>query len=277
MATNIIITGEGGQGIQVLANIITTVASGKGKYTSELPSFGVEQRGGVSINFIQISAHPIFYPRFDKANIIIAFSNRSIAPIKRYLLDDTLFIYDNSAIETTCLEKIKTQAQNYVAIPAQKTATEKYSSKVANMILLGALSAHLKDFEYQEFENAIYEVLKGKIADDEKLKSLNTYAFQEGMQLAQIFDRQKQPFTGCETQEVKKVFSKKYISWTRSPEYCKGCALCITRCPVNALKFDDKRGFLGNPLPIVDLEKCIGCYKCEKICPDAAIKVDKKG
>ena len=56
---------------------------------------------------------------------------------------------------------------------------------------------------------------------------------------------------------------------------CKGCGLCIVRCPVQAIKFSEDFGFLNKPLPQVDIGKCIACGKCMEICPDGAIKVQK--
>ena len=111
MSVKIILAGEGGQGVQTIAKIIAKTAKKSGKNVTYLPSFGVEQRGGVSISFIQIGADPILYPRFAKANIIVAFSNRSIVAIKDYIEENALLIYDCSEISQKNLEKIKHQVK----------------------------------------------------------------------------------------------------------------------------------------------------------------------
>lgn len=68
----------------------------------------------------------------------------------------------------------------------------------------------------------------------------------------------------------------KNISWTNFHELCKGCGLCIVRCPKKCLKFSKKDvGFLGTPAIECEIEKCIACKVCELNCPDIAIKVDK--
>lgn len=276
MPTKIILAGEGGQGVQTIAKIIAQAAQKSNKYSSYLPSFGVEQRGGVSLAFLQISSRKISYPRFAKADIVVAFCNRAINALGNFISENSLFIYDNSAIANKSLEKIKEKIKNYLAIPAQNLGREKFTTKVANVILLGSIAAHLKEINYPEFENAILEEFADKISKKPDIKDLNLGALKAGLDLAEKFDKEKQPFEGATPPEIRTTFSKENISWSRFPEYCKGCGLCLVKCPVQALKFSNDAGFLGNPLPEVDIEKCLGCGKCQQICPEGAIKVEKE-
>lgn len=275
MPRRIILAGEGGQGIQTVAKVIAHAGKLAGKNVTYLPSFGVEQRGGVSLSFIQISSRPLSYPRFQKADIIVAFCDRAMEAVRNYITDNTIFIYDSSAISEKYLDKVKKEIKNYLNVPAKKIATEKYTSKVANMILLGTLSPQIKDFGYDNMEKAVLEELALKIKKNPELKDMNLNAIKEGINFAENFDMEKSQLSASETQELKNAYSKENIKWQRFPEYCKGCGLCIVRCPVHALSFTKDLGFLGNPLPVVDMEKCIGCGKCADICPDGAIKVDK--
>jgi 2-oxoglutarate ferredoxin oxidoreductase subunit delta len=59
------------------------------------------------------------------------------------------------------------------------------------------------------------------------------------------------------------------------PGRCKGCGICITKCPVGALSFSDDLGLYATPIPKVDLEKCIGCGHCRNFCPDGSISIEK--
>ncbi|MCL5407400.1 MAG: 2-oxoacid:acceptor oxidoreductase family protein [Patescibacteria group bacterium] len=275
MPTKIILAGEGGQGVQTVAKIIAVTAQRSGKNSSYLPAFGVEQRGGVSLAYLQISSKPITYPRFAKADMVVAFCDRAIPAIKDFLSKDTLFIYDNSVIKNKSLEKIKNLINNYLAMPALALAKEKLSSKVANVVLLGGIIAHLKEIDYQEFEKTLLEEFADKIIKKPEIKDLNLGALKAGIEIAEKFNKEETPFSGIEATEIKTNFSKEKISWQRFPEYCKGCGLCIVRCPTKALQFSRDSGFLGNPMPIVTIEKCIGCGNCMQICPDGAIKVEK--
>lgn len=275
MPRKIIIAGEGGQGIQLISKVLAKAGQRSGKMAAYLPSFGVEQRGGVSVSYIQFSSRPISYPRFAKADIIVAFCDRAINAVKDFVTDNTLFIYDSSSIDDEHLEKVKEKVKNYLAIPAKKIAMEKHSSKVTNVILLGTIIAHLKDISYQEIEKVLFEELKSKIKKDPHLQELNFSALKAGLDYAENFNPGSSPFSGTAKKQLKNEYIGKKVKWQRFPQYCKGCGLCVARCPVHALTFTTDLGFLGNPLPVVDLEKCIGCGKCMAICPDGAIKVEK--
>lgn len=271
----ILLAGEGGQGVQTVAKVLTLAAQQSGRKSSYIPSFGVEQRGGVSLAYIQIEDQPIPYPRFEKADIIVAFCGRAIEPIKKYLTNETLFIFDNSAILDQALESIKSKVKKYMVVSAQKLAQEKYSTKILNMILLGALSAQLKDINFAKIEETMMKTLGEKL-NDPKLKEMNLAALHEGAQLAESFNPENSPLQGAEMKDIEREYSDDRKTWTRFPEYCKGCGLCIVRCPVKALSFSDDLGFLGNPMPKVDINKCIACEMCSKTCPDGAVKVEKK-
>lgn len=58
---------------------------------------------------------------------------------------------------------------------------------------------------------------------------------------------------------------------------CKGCGLCIEKCPVKAISFSKKDlGYYSTPTVEINIEKCIGCGICEITCPDSALRLDKK-
>lgn len=274
MPRKIIIAGEGGQGIQLISKIITKSAQKSGKMVSYLPSFGVEQRGGVSISYIQIGSSPISYPRFTTADIVVIFCNRAVTVIPTFLNNNTLVIYDSSSICEKYLSKIAEVTLNYVAVPAQKLAKDKYSIKSVNMILLGAILPHLKEIDFAIVEKVLEDELASKIAKNPEIKEQNLNALKEGVNIAESFDMNNNPFKGTDEPEIERSFEDGNKKWTRFPDYCKGCALCINKCPVHALTFTKDVGFLGNPLPIVDINKCTGCGTCQNICPDGAIKVE---
>ena len=72
-------------------------------------------------------------------------------------------------------------------------------------------------------------------------------------------------------------YQHRAITWTTYPEICKSCGLCIEKCPVKCLSFDDENvEYLGLPAVKCDVEKCIACKTCEMSCPDCAIRVDGK-
>lgn len=50
---------------------------------------------------------------------------------------------------------------------------------------------------------------------------------------------------------------------------CISCELCVERCPVEAISFDD--------VAVIDTEKCFGCGVCAAKCPTEAITLKRTG
>jgi len=64
-------------------------------------------------------------------------------------------------------------------------------------------------------------------------------------------------------------------------KYCKGCGLCINKCPTGVLLFRNSPTNRWGVEVVVDSpEHCTGCQLCEMLCPDFAIfayKNDESG
>ncbi|MDF2570912.1 MAG: ferredoxin [Sporomusa sp.] len=73
--------------------------------------------------------------------------------------------------------------------------------------------------------------------------------------------------------------SAKYDSekglWAVFPNMCKGCGLCIEKCPVKCITWSEELGVYGTPRVEADMKKCIVCGICQMVCPDCAIRVEK--
>ena len=61
-------------------------------------------------------------------------------------------------------------------------------------------------------------------------------------------------------------------SFTVFTGLCKGCGLCIAKCPSEALSWADMLGIYGTP-SVVANDKCVACGICEITCPECAISV----
>lgn len=58
------------------------------------------------------------------------------------------------------------------------------------------------------------------------------------------------------------------------PDLCKGCGICIDKCPFKVFEMSDRVGSYGEPLPNpVREDRCTGCGVCVLLCPDFAIRV----
>jgi 2-oxoglutarate ferredoxin oxidoreductase subunit gamma len=89
----ILFAGEGGQGVQVIAQILAKAAFLEGYSPLYIPNFGVEQRGGVSLAFLVIEKNSLAgYPKFEKANIVAILAERSVERIQRYIDSKSIVI-----------------------------------------------------------------------------------------------------------------------------------------------------------------------------------------
>jgi 2-oxoglutarate ferredoxin oxidoreductase subunit delta len=74
-------------------------------------------------------------------------------------------------------------------------------------------------------------------------------------------------FSRVETRGKKALFAV-------SPDLCKGCGLCIEKCPSQVLDWSTQIGVYGTPvIEPKRMERCTGCKLCAFLCPDAAIDV----
>lgn len=62
-------------------------------------------------------------------------------------------------------------------------------------------------------------------------------------------------------------------TWTSFPLLCKGCGLCIEKCPTHVIEWSEKLSNYGTPRVTVRADGCIVCNQCAMHCPDAAINV----
>lgn len=120
----IALAGEGGQGVQSIAEILAEAANAEGKEALYIPNFGVEQRGGVSIAFVQIGDHKIGAPKFQHADILVALSPRAVKRTRMYAGRNTIYIYDNSLVQEGMVNDNIIGLQYYDVTPPCPAAAE---------------------------------------------------------------------------------------------------------------------------------------------------------
>lgn len=69
-------------------------------------------------------------------------------------------------------------------------------------------------------------------------------------------------------------------NWYLYTELCKGCGLCLVKCPINikgekCLQWSKEVGLYSTPAVEPDPNLCIACGTCELVCPDSAIRIEK--
>lgn len=182
----IALAGEGGQGVQSVANILAEAANDNGQEAIYIPNFGVEQRGGVSIAYVQIDEKVIGSPKFKIADIVVALSGRAIERTKRYVGPETVFVYDSSTIEgEEYTENLPKNAKAVIGIPANEIAKEELHPRVFNIMILGSVIKATGVVPPEKIKEAIEAKLGAKFEQNPELRELNYKALEKGMSLVE--------------------------------------------------------------------------------------------
>ncbi len=187
--TKIALAGEGGQGVQSVADILAEAGNDDGKQALYIPNFGVEQRGGVSVAYVQISEEQIGSPKFTKGDIVMALSDRAVDRTNKYVGEHTIFVYDSSLIEVAensrdIRPKLPEQAKQILGLPANDIAKREFHPRVFNIMVLGAVIELSKVLPPETVKQAIEKKLKRKFNQNPELREMNMGAFQRGIELA---------------------------------------------------------------------------------------------
>jgi len=84
MILKILLAGDGGQGIQSISDLLAQASFANGLNITQIPNYGLEQRGGVSLSFLIISNSEIAYPRFSEPNVLLVMSEQARTRTKNY-------------------------------------------------------------------------------------------------------------------------------------------------------------------------------------------------
>ncbi len=162
MNTKILLSGDGGQGIQLIANMICQSAFASDFHVTSIPNYGLEQRGGVSLNFIQISDKKIVYPKFTKPDIILIMSAQAEERVEGYKNSECRILNMSDYVEK--LKENNILKQSY------------------NIFFLGLISKILEEKDIIKKED-IFKLLENKLSskpgweENKKAWELGTLSF----------------------------------------------------------------------------------------------------
>lgn len=182
-AVKICLAGEGGQGVQSVAEILAAAANAEGREALYIPNFGVEQRGGVSIAYLQIDDEPIGAPKFDKADILVPLSERAVQRCQQYVGPDTVYVYEASIEGVEEYLPKEGEAKKVLPIPALEISKNELHPRVFNILIMGAVIAATGVIPADAAKAAIEKKLGYKFEQNPKLRELNFGAIDRGMEL----------------------------------------------------------------------------------------------
>lgn len=169
--------------MQTVGEVLAEAAYSAGLEAMYIPNFGVEQRGGVSLAYVQMGEEPVTAPKFRFADVVVALSPRSVARSARYVNEDTTFVYEASGEDTGV--SAAGRARRVMGLPAVRVAREELSPRVFNMVILGAIWALVPVMPLEEVKKAVESHLGYKFAVQPELRDLNFRAIARGKELVE--------------------------------------------------------------------------------------------
>jgi 2-oxoglutarate ferredoxin oxidoreductase subunit gamma len=134
----ILITGFGGQGIILAGNILGKAAAlYDHKHATLTQSYGPEARGGSCSAQVMISEEEILFPYVEHPHVLVCMSQEGYTKNVKMLIPGGLLIWDTDLVRARKPDPRWT-AYN---IPATRFAGELGNEMMANIVMLGFLSA----------------------------------------------------------------------------------------------------------------------------------------
>ncbi len=186
-AIDFVLAGVGGQGILLSSDILCLVGMIAGYDVKKTDVHGMAQRGGSVISHVRLADH-VYSPvvPIGGADVLLGFEKLEACRWLHYLRDDGVAVVNDEAIPTLALESrvpypddatilglLQARARRVDLLPAGALATQLGNARVANVILLGALSCSL-DIPVAVWQRAIAERAPAKA------RELNLRAFELG-------------------------------------------------------------------------------------------------
>lgn len=158
----IILAGQAGQGIQTLGRILALAGFYQGWPTSYLPSFGVEQRTGVSLAFINLGQ---VSPFFDRPDLLVLTYLPAWQQVKDKVNPQTKILYGANVINK---KTIGPRGQLFSFF--NTTSAADTGKKLINIIILKRLIDFLPELKISCLKKALFHELAEKIKLDPQLK-----------------------------------------------------------------------------------------------------------
>lgn len=186
-AIDFVLAGVGGQGILLSSDILCLVGMIAGYDVKKTDVHGMAQRGGSVISHVRLADH-VYSPMvpLGGADVLLGFEKLEACRWLHYLRSDGVAVVNDEAIPTLALESrvpypddatilslLQARARRVDLLPAGALAAQLGNARVANVILLGALSCSL-DIPVAVWQRAVAERVPAKA------RELNLRAFELG-------------------------------------------------------------------------------------------------
>jgi len=129
------VAGFGGQGVLMLGEVLAEAGLEAGYEVSWLPSYGPEMRSGTSNCHVRIGSMPVDSPLVSRPNILLALNEPSLRKFLPAVEEGGVVLYNGPEIPEGCARP----DVRLIPLPVTRIADSMGASKVANIVMLGAL------------------------------------------------------------------------------------------------------------------------------------------
>lgn len=135
MEHRLVSAGFGGQGVLLLGQLVAYSGLSEGKNVSWLPSYGPEMRGGTANCGVVVSDEQVGSPVVVQPDSLVVMNRPSLEKFEDTVAPGGKIFVNSSLIDT----KIKRTDVDVYYVPASEIANDLGNTRVANMVMLGAL------------------------------------------------------------------------------------------------------------------------------------------
>ena len=173
----LILAGFGGQGVMSMGQMLAYAGMLEQKKVSWIPSYGPEMRGGTANCAVVITDEEIGSPVVVDPDVVVAMNLPSMDKFEPTIKPGGVLLYNSSLIE----RKPARDDITVLAIPANEVANELGNTRVANMVMMGALLTQTGVVTVESIHKSLKQVLPSHRQD---LLEVNQQAMERGSKLA---------------------------------------------------------------------------------------------
>ena len=175
--TSIIISGFGGQGTLFAGQVLAYAFMDNGLEVTWIPSYGPEMRGGTAHCTVIASEEPIGSPLVRNPDVVLALNLPSVDKYESLVPDGGVLVANSSLVN----REIQRDNITSLLIPANELAEEIGLSRLANMIMVGAMVALKPILSLDAVKKALEEHIPER---HQKTLPMNYQAMDRGFEFA---------------------------------------------------------------------------------------------
>jgi indolepyruvate ferredoxin oxidoreductase beta subunit len=268
----------------MISKVLAQVCAHEGLEVKQSEVHGMAKRGGVVFSHVRFG-NRVWSPTIPKgeADVVVALEWAEGLRWLPYLHPDRgVFVADtrrivppfacrdrrpgaSAAYPNPVVEQVRARVAQSIVLDALSVAEELGNPRVANSVLLGALSTVL-DLPVEEWHAALDASVPPATVE------ANRAAFESGREWAQSAGSAERVVREASPESV--PVAEEFPAPTAGAQleiiaaWCKGCDICVKVCPERCLALDAHQ-----VVELTDPAACTGCRVCEWLCPDFAIRV----